>query len=124
MAKSLRKYEIWMTELEGGNNLVTGYRPCVVVSNDFSNTNPECGIATVIPLTSSSLKGGLPTHCAINPNPKRNRLKAPSIALAEQIRTVDKDLVKFCLGRLSYDEIQLLDKAILISLGFESYRGE
>lgn len=121
MAKSVRKYEIWMCNFPQENSLIKGYRPCVVVSNNFTNTNPECGIATVVPLTSSNLKGGLPTHMEVFPNVNINKLKSSSIVLAEQMTTVNKDDIRFCLGKLTLEQSETLDKVVMIALGIMPY---
>ena len=120
MAKSVRKYEIWMCDL-GANNTMQGYRPCIIVSNEFTNTNKDCCVATIIPMTTSKTQGQLPTHIKINANEKINKLKGSSTALAEQIITINKDNIKFCLGKISSKEIGLIDKAVLVSLGYLPY---
>ena len=120
MAKSVRKYEIWMCNLPVDNTITKGYRPCVIVSNDYGNTNPDCGIASVVPMTSSVIKGDLPTHIKIEVG-ENNKLKTSSIALTEQITTISKDSIRFCLGRLNDCEKEKIDKAVLIALGLSPY---
>ena len=119
MAKSVRRNEIWMVQFNSETNgLTRGYRPAIVVSNDFANTNRDCMITTVVPLTSSTIKGGLPTHVRIKANDKTNKLNGDSIALTEQLITVNRENdIRFCLGKLTDEEVVELNKALMISVG-------
>ena len=121
MAKSVRRGEIWMTDLlnedRKESSVMRGFRPCIVVSNEYTNTNPNSTIAMVIPLTSNALKGAMPTHVEVSKNESINRLKMTSTAPCEQITTCEKNQIRFFLGRVSDDEMKLIDQAILTALG-------
>lgn len=121
MAKSVRRGEIWMTDLLNEDrkdaSVMRGFRPCIVVSNDYTNTNVNSTIAMVIPLTSNAFKGTQPTHVRIEKNESLNTLKMASTALCEQITTCEKNQIRFFLGRVSEEEMKNIDKAILIALG-------
>ena len=89
----MKHYEIWMADLPFAKNthVQHGYRPVVIVSNDFAN---RCSpVVTVVPLTSQPKKP-LPTHVLLH---EQGLLKS-SIALCEQIMTVDKHRLKRCVG--------------------------
>ena len=64
----------------------SGFRPVILVSNDRANRYSP--IVTVVPVTSKQKKP-LPTHVTL-PLSSTNALDRPSIALAEQILTVEK----------------------------------
>ena len=123
MAKSVRKNEIWMVSFNSNSSGIThGFRPALIVSTNYMNTNKDCAIATVIPLTTSSVKGGLPTHVEIEANENLNKLKCNSIALAEQIITVNKENdIKNCLGKISDDEAKKINIALSKALGIIGY---
>ena len=82
----VRKYDIWSADLPAvpESHVQCGKRPVVVVSNDTAN---RCSpIISVIPLTTNLGRMDLPTHTVL-----RSRfLRRPSVALCEQIMTVDK----------------------------------
>lgn len=82
----VRKYDIWSADLPAvpGSHVQCGKRPVVVVSNDTANCHSP--IISVIPLTSNLGRMNLPTHTML-----RSRfLRCPSMALCEQIMTIDK----------------------------------
>lgn len=70
----------------------SGVRPAVIVSNNRNNENSP--VVTVVPLTARVWKKRhLPTHVQI-PLQEGTGLDKPSMALAEQVETLDKK----CLG--------------------------
>ena len=90
-----------------------GFRPAIIVSNDLANSTGT--ICTVVPLTSNVTKVEQPTHVVIsNAN---NQLKCKSTTLCEQLITVNKDQVRFCLGRVEREELKKIDQALLVSMG-------
>ena len=91
-----------------------GRRPVLIISNDVGNKHSPTVI--VAPITSRiNTKAKLPTHYFIN---TENGLQAPSIILLEQIRTIDKKRLDSYIGHLSQKNIDGVNEAILISLGF------
>lgn len=85
-----------------------GMRPVVIVQNDAGNQH---GPTTIIaPLTTKS-KTHLPTHVKVNLNGIKN------IILLEQIRSISRTrLVSYC-GRLPIEDMELVDQALLVSVG-------
>lgn len=68
-----------------------GIRPVLVVSNNKANLNSP--VVTVVPLTKRVWKKSyLPTHVLI-PLSAESGLDKPSMALAEQVETIDKSLL-------------------------------
>lgn len=71
-----------------GSSLQCGVRPVLVVSNDVANAHSP--VVTVVPLTGQlRKKRSLPTHVLI-PCSKMHGLTQPSVALAEQVTSMDK----------------------------------
>lgn len=82
-------------------------RPGIIVSNDIGNEHAN--IVEVVYLTSGRKKL-LPTHTQV-------MCHIPSTALCEQIVTVAKERVGEFIRCCTDDEIERIDKAIMISLG-------
>ena len=94
-----------------------GVRPVLVVQNDVGNKYSPTVIAAAV--TSKINKAKLPTHIELPSN--SYGLAKDSVILLEQIRTLDKRRLKERIGELSELTMTRVDKAILISLGFEKY---
>ncbi len=93
-----------------------GVRPILVVQNDVGNKFSPTIIAAAV--TSKINKAKLPTHIELPSN--SYGLAKDSVILLEQIRTLDKRRLKERIGALTPATMTRVDKAILISLGFES----
>lgn len=88
-----------------------GHRPAVVVQNNVGNQYSPTVL--VVPLTSNTNKTNIPTHVYI---PKGcGGLKTNSLALAEQIQTVNKTQITRTLGNLGA-YINNVEAAIKVSL--------
>lgn len=90
-----------------------GVRPVLVVQNDVGNRYSPTVIAAAV--TSKMNKAKLPTHIEL---PSSFGLAKDSVILLEQIRTIDKRRLKERIGELPDSTMNLVNKAILISLGF------
>ncbi len=90
-----------------------GVRPVLVVQNDVGNRYSPTIIAAAV--TSKLNKAKLPTHIEL---PSSFGLAKDSVILLEQIRTIDKKRLKERIGELPDDTMSLVNRAILISLGF------
>lgn len=97
--------------------MMKGYRPAVIVSNEMTNANPESGFALVVPVIPNQSKGACGSHVTLNQLFGTNKLKVTSTALCEQIITLEKSQVKFCLGKVTMEELEQLDQALMVSLG-------
>lgn len=74
-----------------------GVRPCVIIQNEAGNLYSPTVI--VIPLTTEIKKINQATHCIIHKT-DANGLVSDSMALAEQVRVVDKSRLREKLGSL------------------------
>ena len=91
-----------------------GIRPVLIIQNDTGNKYSPTVIAAAI--TSQVGKNRLPTHIAIEST--EGGLKADSVVLAEQIRTIDKSRLKEKIGHIDDTEIMnKINSAIGISFG-------
>ncbi len=93
-----------------------GVRPAIVVSNNKANANSP--VVTVVPLTTKIWKKPyLPTHVQI-PYSVSIGLHKKSMALAEQVETVDKKKLQEKIGEIT--DALLMDKitiALQIQIG-------
>ena len=95
-----------------------GIRPVLIIQNDIGNkASPTVIIAAI---TSKGKKKGLPTHVTIRL--EEGSLPKESMAMLEQIRTIDKDrLIKY-VGRIDTCSANAIERASLASLGIDIYK--
>lgn len=91
-----------------------GVRPVLVIQNDVGNRYSPTVVVCAV--TSQLSKAKLPTHVELRSG--AGGLSRDSVALLEQIRTLDKRRLKSRLGELSTRGMEMVDRAILVSLGF------
>lgn len=112
--KTVKKGEIYYADLspiQGSEQ--GGIRPVLIIQNDIGNKYSPTTIICVI--TTRKTKAEIPTHLYLG---ARFGLKQESIALLEQIRTIDKTRLKTKIGAV--DDLFLMDKineTITISFG-------
>ena len=91
-----------------------GIRPVLVIQNDTGNKYSPTVIVSAI--TSQLNKSKLPTHIELGS--KEFGLKADSVVLTEQIRTIDKSRLKEKIGHIEDNRIMnKINSAIGISFG-------
>lgn len=93
-----------------------GVRPVIVVQNDVGNKYSPTII--VAPVTSQMNKAKLPTHVKIKGN--KYGLPKNSVALMEQLRTIDKKRLREKIGNFSNDIMNKINEAMSISLALEN----
>lgn len=84
-----------------------GIRPVLVIQNNKGNRYSPTTI--VVPITSSLSKRDLPTHVPLNTT---LGLEKKSIALIEQIRTLDKSRLLEKITRASDEDLNKVKEAI------------
>lgn len=90
-----------------------GVRPVLVIQNDVGNKySPTIIIAAV---TSRIDKAKIPTHVELS---SKYGLTKDSVALLEQIRTIDKRRLKEKIGTIDESKMKSINQALFISLGF------
>ena len=111
--KQILRGDVYWCEFDyGTGSEQVGKRPVVVVSNDKCNEFSQT--ITVVPMT-SAFKKRLPTHALVRATSKK------SVALAEQICTVDKDRICEYINHCTDDEMSWIEKCIKIQLGVYEY---
>lgn len=108
--------DIYLVDL--GTNIGSeqgGCRPVLLVQNDIGN---HFGPTLIVAPVSSRYwkKPKQPTHTLIE---GIQNLSSPSVVLAEQLLTIDKVRVMKYLGKVPEDQMQNVNKAVMVSLGLE-----
>src|SRR5574344_2251165 len=85
-----------------------GVRPVLIIQNDTGNRYSPTVIAAAI--TSQTGKARLPTHIEIPVTPGCGLTKE-SVALLEQVRTLDKRRLRGRMGRVDDDVMERVDTA-------------
>lgn len=109
----IKRGEIYWAQLEErSGSIQSGVRPVVIFQNEAGNKFSPTVIIT--PLTSSRSKKKLPTHVTI---PKKCGVPCDSIALMEQITTINKSQLGDKIGECDELTMKRLNIAYLIAGG-------
>ena len=120
MSKKIIRGDIYFVNLdfEAIGSEQTGKRPVVILQNNVGNYYSPTVI--VAPITSKvTVKSKIPTHIIV-PSDKYNNLPKISMILLEQLRVIDKSRLGEYVGSLQTNVMELIDKALLISLGIKN----
>lgn len=115
MERKIMRGEIYIADLDpvvGSEQ--GGERPVLIIQNNLGNKHSP----TVIVLAITSRfhkKRHLPTHVPI----ESGDLSKNSIALAEQVRTIDKSRLIHYVGRASRETMDFVDNALKVSMGVQ-----
>ena len=115
MERKIIRGEIYIADLDpvvGSEQ--GGERPVLIIQNNLGNKHSP----TVIVLAITSRfhkKRHLPTHVPI----QSGDLSKDSIALAEQVRTIDKSRLIHYVGRASRETMNFVDDALKVSMGVQ-----
>ena len=114
MRRTYLRGEMYYADLGHGiGSEQEGHRPVVIIQNDIGNKYSPTVIVAAI-TTRVVGKRNLPTHLEIG---VEHGLKALSVALLEQICTIDKQRLENRIGKLSPEKIKELNHALTISVG-------
>ena len=121
--KTIRRGDMFYANLnpiigsEQGNT-----RPVLVVQNNLGNMHSPTVV--VVPITQSLNKKPLPTHVVIQ---KSSGLNNDSMALVEQIRTIDRSRLAGYIGHIDSKVQADIDTALSVCIGIDqrrSHKGE
>lgn len=92
---TIKQGEIYYADLSGSKYSEQGsIRPVLVIQNDVGNKYSPTTI--IVPLTTEIKKVNMPTHTVVSK--AGTGLKYDSMALCEQVRTIDKRRLKERIG--------------------------
>lgn len=111
----LKRGDIYMADLDGSKGSEQGKtRPVLIVQNDIGNKYSPTTIVTV--LTSQLHKCKLPTHVIVTAH--NTGLQYDSVAMLEQLRTVDKKCrLLNKVGHIPEYIMSKIDRALKVSVG-------
>lgn len=92
-----------------------GIRPVIIMQNNVGNKYSPTVV--IIPITSKIVKHSLPTHVLLKETKGLSKL---SIALVEQIRTLDKKRLMNKITTISEKDLNEIKKAIKKNLNIRS----
>ncbi len=105
--------EIWQVNLDPvRGHEQRGMRPALIVSVNIFNHGPA-GLVVIAPLTSK--QKGIPLHVQVNP--PEGGLTLTSFIKCEDVRSISKDRLINCLGRVSPSSILAVEDRLRILLG-------
>ena len=108
--------EIWYVNLDpviGSEQ--GGQRPVLVVQNDVSNKHSSVVIVAAITSQMPSRKYSHDVHL----QPGESGLDRLSRVMLNQLRTIDKQRLRRFVGRLTPEEMEQVEDAIIVSLGLD-----
>ena len=91
-----------------------GIRPVLILQNDIGNKHANTTI--IAPITSARPNSYLPTHVSI----RAKGLTKDSVAMLEQIRTIDKQRLAYYVDSIGKSAMGKVDNAIITSLGIKT----
>lgn len=115
MERNIMRGEIYLASLDpvvGSEQ--GGERPVLVIQNNLGNKYSPTVIVMAI-TGRFGKKQDLPTHIPI----ESDGLDMNSLALAEQVRTIDKSRLIHYVGQASQESIASVNQALKISMGVE-----
>ena len=90
-----------------------GIRPVLIIQNDVGNKHSPTTIVACL-TTKCTVKHKLPTHIMLD---KSCGLPKESMALLEQLRTIDKARLSNKIGKVSAEDMEKIERGLMISLG-------
>lgn len=107
----VKRGEIYYAEFSSGvGSEQKGIRPVIIIQNNKGN---EYSPTTIVVTITSRLHTNMPTHVYLD----TDCLAFNSVAMLEQIRTIDKMRLTQPIGCVTKENMKLIDKAIKISFG-------
>lgn len=110
--REIRRGDIYLANLDPvSGSEQGGYRPVLIIQNNKGNRYSPTVIVAAI---TSKPKNNMPTHVYLG---EISGLKEDSVALLEQIRTLDKRRLEGYVGTLESKQMIRIEKALRVSLG-------
>ena len=113
----IKRGQIYFVDLDGGRGSEVGkIRPCLVIQNDIGNKYSPTTI--IAPISHRTINIEQPTQVVLKDNMQERGMRfIDGVIMAEQIRTIDKSRIKSLAGALLPEAMNLVDKALMVSIG-------
>ena len=119
--KLIAEHKAWLKKIKKEHPSPYQFFKVGVYIRYFNQTKYRHAPTVIIaPITSKTKKSNLPTHVKLT----SKCLERNSVALLEQIKTIDKTRIEAYIGTLSDDEMKPIEKALRISLGLGRYKNK
>jgi len=116
--KQIKRGDMFYADLDPTVGSEQGdFRPVLVVQNNAGNLHSPTVV--IVPITRNLNKTTLPTHVVL---PQSSGLGNESLALVEQIRTIDRSRMTGYIGRINGKVQAEIDNALLVCVGIENHR--
>lgn len=120
--RTLKRGDIWFADLgvHQNSSVQDGIRPVTILSNDIGNAHADT--VTVVPMTRHLKKRELPCHTHLFPDSISDihQHLEPSMILAEQLTTIDKDNLRSYVAHISdADAMNRIENAVIAQLFLE-----
>lgn len=102
--------------IDRGTIVLSGVRPCVVISDPEVSGDQRYPVLCVVPITRTAGEGAL--YPLLSPGP--GGLRDASHALVDQLRAVDKRRVRRVFGQVKLAERQAIDEGLRLYLGLSN----
>jgi mRNA interferase MazF len=114
---TVKRGEIYFADLGGGyvGSEQNGLRPVIILQNNRGNQHSS---TTIVITITTKAKKRLPTHVPLKSDINTG-LKSESVALCEQIRTIDKKRLDNRIGTVDENTLNKITKAVQISLAMQ-----
>jgi len=93
-----------------------GTRPCVAVSDPAVNAHQRFPLIAVVPITGTAGDGALYPELSAG----KSGLQKVSYALIDHLRSIDKRRIRRVFGRITMEELSVVDQGLQLFLGFTS----
>lgn len=111
----MKRGEIWLADLGQQKGSVQSFiRPVLIIQNNYANEASTT--INVIPLTAQEKGKWLPPHHRILNN-EINKLKKPSVVLAESITTISIDQLIKPKGIIEERDLKVIERKLAYQLG-------
>lgn len=120
MIDKIRRKEIYLADLgRTAGSEEKGVRPVLIVQNDLGNKYSPTTI--IVPIT-RRIEGEykIPTHIQVEPFGK---MLYKATILAEQIKVIDKQRLKYYIEELPNEYMEKVDYAMTVAIGINEERG-
>jgi mRNA interferase MazF len=114
----IKRGDVWLADLGTPNGSEQGgTRPVVVIQNNIGNRYSPTVI--VVAVTGQLQKAKLPTHVELKA--ELHNLDRDSVGLGEQIRTIDKNRLKYKVTTLDERTTQSIFEAVVFGIADDEY---
>jgi mRNA interferase MazF len=112
----IKRGQVYFADLgDGMGSEMSGIRPVIIIQNNMGNKYSST--VTVVPVTSRYKDSNQPTHFLVEAGTAN--LNKDSVILAESIKTIAKERLKYYVGYLNDNFMEEVSNIVKIQLGLQ-----